>query len=130
MLQLNLRIFLDKFMPPAHLRAWTFFDFDKSAFMWAPGIIPSGSASYRDSKSNATCGTTNSGSFLRPIFLSLDIKTGSKKIRPNVYCHLNVEIVSSAARAHRTIQVVNLDAKFRDRDSVPTPSRSPIAKAR
>jgi hypothetical protein len=42
-------------------------------------------------------------------FSSLDVKIGARTVRPNIYCHLFVEILSSAAGAHETIDVVNLD---------------------
>jgi hypothetical protein len=42
-------------------------------------------------------------------FADYDYKLGTKTVRPNVYCHLYVDLVSSAAGAHRTIDVVNLD---------------------
>jgi len=39
----------------------------------------------------------------------MDAQNGGHKVRPNVACRLIVEIVGSAATAHRTINVVNLD---------------------
>jgi hypothetical protein len=44
-------------------------------------------------------------------FSKLDITVGQQTIRPNVYCHLDVEVVGAPGAAHRTIEVVNLDTK-------------------
>ena len=42
-------------------------------------------------------------------FTGYDYKLGPRTVRPNVYCHLYVDLVNSAAAAHRTINIVNLD---------------------
>jgi len=42
-------------------------------------------------------------------FTALDVKMGARTVRPNIYCHLYVDLVGSAAGAHRSIVVVNLD---------------------
>lgn len=42
-------------------------------------------------------------------FTGYDYKVGTRTVRPNVYCHLHVHLVNSAATAHRTIRIVNLD---------------------
>jgi hypothetical protein len=42
-------------------------------------------------------------------FSRLDVTSGGRTVRPNIYCHLFVAIVESAAGAQRTIDVVNLD---------------------
>ena len=42
-------------------------------------------------------------------FSSLDVKVGGRTVRPNIYCHLFVAVLGSAAGAHRTIDIVNLD---------------------
>ena len=44
-------------------------------------------------------------------FSGLDVKLGGRTVRPNIYCHLFVAIVGSAAGSHRTIDVVNLDRR-------------------
>ncbi|HEX3724980.1 MAG TPA: hypothetical protein VHV08_02005, partial [Pirellulales bacterium] len=43
-------------------------------------------------------------------FSALDVKMGGRTVRPNIYCHLYIDLVGSAANAHRNIVVVNLDA--------------------
>ncbi len=123
MLTLNLRIFLDKFMPPAHLKAWIFLDFDKRAFIVGPWNHSEWQRFVQGFKKQSNMWNDKFWLIPPADFSSLDIKTGSKKIRPNVYCHLNVEIVSSAARSHRTIQVVNMDAKFAARAAGKTESQ-------
>src|SRR5262249_53810209 len=42
-------------------------------------------------------------------FSGLDYKLGKSTVRPNIYCHLHVDLVGSPGDAHRTIEVVNLD---------------------
>jgi len=42
-------------------------------------------------------------------FTKLDVRQRTRTIRPNIYCHLYVDLVSSQAGAHRVIDVVNLD---------------------
>lgn len=44
-------------------------------------------------------------------FTGLDYKIGSRTVRPNIYCHLFVTLLGSAAGAHHTIRLVNLDKK-------------------
>lgn len=39
----------------------------------------------------------------------LDVKVGTRKLRPNIYCHLFVDIVGSAAGAHKTIEAMYLN---------------------
>ena len=41
----------------------------------------------------------------------LDVKVGSRTLRPNIYCHLYVEIVGSAGGAHKTIEAMYLNPK-------------------
>lgn len=57
------------------------------------------------------CGYWTNQFWLEPPagFTAYDYKLGPRKVRPNVYCHLYVDLVSSAAAAHRTINIVNLD---------------------
>ncbi len=45
-------------------------------------------------------------------FSKLDVKVGTRKVRPNIYCHLFVDLVGSPGSAHRTIEVVNLDERI------------------
>ena len=42
-------------------------------------------------------------------FSMLDVKVGSRTIRPNVYCHLHLEIMQNMANAYHKIDVLNLD---------------------
>lgn len=42
-------------------------------------------------------------------FTGYDYKLSGRTVRPNVYCHLYVDLVGSVAAAHRVIEVVNLD---------------------
>jgi len=45
-------------------------------------------------------------------FLQLDVKVGGRNMRPNVYCHLYVDLVATKGEAHLAIDVVNLHPKF------------------
>jgi len=45
-------------------------------------------------------------------FSKLDVKVGAYTVRPNIYCHLYVDLIGGPGGAHRTIQVVNLDKKL------------------
>ena len=45
-------------------------------------------------------------------FSKLDVKIGTRKVRPNIYCHLFVDLVGSPGSAHRTVEVVNLDKRI------------------
>lgn len=42
-------------------------------------------------------------------FTALDYKVGGRTVHPNIYCHLYISVVGSAAGSHRTFDVVNLD---------------------
>lgn len=42
-------------------------------------------------------------------FDGLDYKFGGRTVRPNIYCHLYVSVVASAAGSHRTFDIVNLN---------------------
>lgn len=44
-------------------------------------------------------------------FAVKDVKSGGRALRPNIRCALDVEIASSVTKAHRIIDVVNLDIK-------------------
>jgi hypothetical protein len=43
-----------------------------------------------------------------PTFAALDVDVGGKKYRPNIYCHVYIDLVASASSAHHVIDVVNL----------------------
>jgi hypothetical protein len=45
-------------------------------------------------------------------FSKLDVKVGPYTVRPNIYCHLFVDLIGDPGGAHHTIQVVNLDKKL------------------
>lgn len=49
-------------------------------------------------------------------FSLLDAPNGSRRMRPNIKCQLVAQVSSSAANAHRTIEVVNLDVNAVKRD--------------
>jgi hypothetical protein len=44
-------------------------------------------------------------------FSKLDVKVGTRTVRPNIYCHLYIDLAGSMALAHRVIDVVNLDKR-------------------
>jgi hypothetical protein len=44
-------------------------------------------------------------------FSGLDYKLDGRTVRPNIYCHFFVSVLNSAADAHRTIEIVNLDKR-------------------
>src|SRR5262245_15349369 len=44
-------------------------------------------------------------------FTGLDYKLGGRTVHPNIYCHLFVSVVGSAAGSHRSINIVNLDKR-------------------
>jgi hypothetical protein len=44
-------------------------------------------------------------------FSKLDVNVGTRKVRPNIYCHLSVDLIGSPASAHHTIEVVDLDER-------------------
>jgi hypothetical protein len=48
--------------------------------------------------------------WLRPPqnFSKLNVTLGKRTLRPNIYCHLFIDLVGSAAAAHRTIEVIKL----------------------
>jgi hypothetical protein len=48
-------------------------------------------------------------------FSKLDVKIGNRTVRPNIYCHLYVDLVDSPVGAHRTINLVNLDIPSAER---------------
>lgn len=110
MLTLKLRIFLDKFMPPFHFRKWIYMD-DTTAFIVGPWNHAEWHRFVAGFKKQ--CNMWNNKFWLLPPsdFTALDFKVGPKTVRPNVYCNLDVEILTNAARAHRTIKVINLDVK-------------------
>ena len=47
-----------------------------------------------------------------PGYSKLDVKVGARTVRPNIYCHLYVELTGGPAGAHREIEVANLDIAF------------------
>lgn len=42
-------------------------------------------------------------------FTGLDVKQGGQTLRPNIYCHLYIDVINQASSAHTSINVVNLD---------------------
>lgn len=111
MLDLKLRIFLDKFMPPLHLKSWIYQDFNGTFFVVGPWNHGEWQRFVHGFKQQ--CAMWNNKFWLIPPagFSKLDVNIGGKPVRPNVYCHLTVEVTPTADRAHRVIKVVNLDAK-------------------
>lgn len=110
-LDLKLRIFLDKFMPPLHLKTWIYQDFDRNFFVIGPWSHGEWQRFVHGFKQQ--CAMWNDKFWLIPPagFSQLDVNIAGKPVRPNIYCHLTVEITPSADHAHRVIKVVNLDAK-------------------
>jgi hypothetical protein len=43
-------------------------------------------------------------------FSLLDVQTRRGRVRPNIYCHLYIDLVGGTARSHRAVTVVNLAA--------------------
>lgn len=60
------------------------------------------------------CAFWNNNFWLAPPknYSKLDVKAGNRVMRPNIYCHLFVQLVGSPAGAHREIEVANLDNQF------------------
>jgi hypothetical protein len=112
-LEIHLKMFLDKFNPPPfHPKAWIVTDWDGKPFIVGPWSHSEWVRFVQGFQRQANM--WNDKFWLTPPagFDRLDIKSGARTIRPNVYCHLDVKLVGSAAQAHQTIRVVNLDAKF------------------
>jgi hypothetical protein len=112
-LEIHLKMFLDKFNPPAyHPKAWIVTDWGGKPFIVGPWNHDEWVRFVQGYQQQVNM--WNDKFWLTPPvgFDRLDIKSGAHTIRPNVYCHLNVELVGSAAQAHKRIRVVNLDAKF------------------
>jgi hypothetical protein len=45
-------------------------------------------------------------------FSALDVKVAGRAVRPNIYCHLHVELVMSAAGSHTQIDIAYIAPKF------------------
>ncbi|WP_157605407.1 hypothetical protein [Schlesneria paludicola] len=112
-LTLVLKINLNPILPdilPTWLRL-PFFDADTPPKMFL--IRPWGKPEWTNFTTGfkRECAKWNDRFWLIPpaSFSALDVKQGSRSVRPNIYCHLYVSIVGSAAGAHRSINVVNLD---------------------
>jgi hypothetical protein len=84
-------------------------DFNKKAFVIKPWTAADFSAFTKAFL--AQCAHWTNKFWLTPpaTFSALDYKLGSRAVRPNIYCHLHVDLVGSVGDAHRTIEVVNLD---------------------
>lgn len=87
-------------------------DFDKHAFV----INPWRGTDWAVFKQTflKECARWNNNFWLVPPrgFSKLDVKTASRVVRPNIYCHLYVALTGSVAGAHREIEVANLDKQF------------------
>jgi hypothetical protein len=111
-LQINLRIFLHKVVPPLNMKIGFATDYDHKLFVTGPW---SNAEWMRFTQGFLRqCDMWNDKFWLIPpaSFNQLDIKSGARTFRPNVWCRLNVELAGSAATAHRSIDVVNIDAKW------------------
>lgn len=88
-----------------------FADFDGTLFAIKPWTAAE-FASFRRSFLQQ-CANWNDKFWLIPPagFSGLDYKLGGRTVRPNIYCHLFISVLGSAAGAHRKIDLVNLDKK-------------------
>ncbi|HLK67166.1 MAG TPA: hypothetical protein VKU19_27215 [Bryobacteraceae bacterium] len=117
MLALKLKMYLNKFQPPMnpftheYFSTWIYADFSSRIFIIGPWSQAEWSRFVK--RFLTQCDMWNNKFWLIPPadFTALDVTTGGKKVRPNVYCNLNVQVQYSPAGAHRSITVVNMDAK-------------------
>src|SRR5581483_2507057 len=116
-LTLVLKIHLNK-VEPTHIRLpvlgdiqLPYLDFNKTPFTIKPWTTTDFSAFSR--KFLKQCALWNNHFWLTPPagFSALDIRVGSRTVRPNIYCHLFVAIAGSAADSHLSIDIVNLDKR-------------------
>jgi hypothetical protein len=111
MLQINLRVFLEKHQPP-NGRFEDVQDYNHNHFTVGPWNQSEWQRFLTGFMEQANM--WNNKFWLTPPagFTTLDINVGGKNIRPNVYCALNVQVTGSAAHSHKHVRVVNLDSKL------------------
>jgi hypothetical protein len=117
MLQLTLRMYLNKYQPPVnpwtheYFSTWFYADFDHKVFIIGPWSHAEWTRFVK--RFLAECDMWNNKFWLIPPadFTALDVTAGGRKVRPNVYCNLNIQVQYSPGGAHRSITVVNMDAK-------------------
>jgi hypothetical protein len=121
-LTLTLKIFL-KQVPTFGLRLFPVIDWNKTLFFIRPWPAHDWTAFKQRFRSQ--CLRWNDRFWLVPPrdFSGLDVKLGRTTFRPNIYCHLYVEILANEHGAHRTIEVVNLDKQLAS-----TATRTPVAQ--
>jgi hypothetical protein len=86
-----------------------FADYDGTLFAIKPWTVPD-FAGFKNSFLRQCAHWTNKFWLIPPAgFSGLDYKLGGRTVRPNIYCHLFVSVLDTAAGAHRTIDIVNLD---------------------
>ncbi len=109
-LTLVLKIYLKQISYPIPLAVY--FDFDNMPFLIKPW--PAGEWARFTRQFKQQCYMWNNKFWLIPpnTFSLLDVKLGKRNIRPNIYCHLYVDIVAGPSGANRIIDVVNLEKKF------------------
>jgi hypothetical protein len=109
-LTLVLKIFLNP-MTTFGLPRFPFADADGKWFWIIPWRAPEWSTFQRTFKQQ--CLRWNDRFWLTPPagFSKLDVKLGSRTVRPNIYCHLYIDLIGTMAGAHRAINVVNLDKR-------------------
>jgi hypothetical protein len=110
-LTLVLKIYL-KQAPTYGMKKFVHLDWDKNAFV----ITPWGASDWSQFRRQfqKQCMLWNNNFWLLPPknFSKLDVKAGGRAVRPNIYCHLYVQLTGTPAGAHRAIEVANLDRKF------------------
>lgn len=112
-LTLVLKIFFNPILPhtvPKELRVPWFESINPpEVFQMMPWEAGQWARFLKDVKTQ--CAKWNNNFWLVPPagFSKLDTKVGSRSFRPNVYCHLYVELLTNAAGAYSTINVINLD---------------------
>lgn len=112
-LTLVVRIYLKQVEPKFRLLdKWIYFDFDNNVFLidrWSVGDWEMFRKTFRQQ-----CTAWNNRFWLTPPndFAKLDVKVGRRVVRPNIYCHLFVELSGSPGGAHREIEVANIDKQF------------------
>lgn len=110
----TLTLVLKMFLKPVStfgLKKFIHVDWDKNLFVIKPWERNELEGFKRRFKKQALLWTNRFWLVPPPTFTALDVKSGSRSIRPNIYCHLFVQFMNSSAGAHHTIDVVNLDTQ-------------------
>ncbi|QDT54226.1 hypothetical protein Pan44_22530 [Caulifigura coniformis] len=113
-LTLILNVHLNPILPsgiPRQMRL-PFFDFDNVMWLIRPWTRTEWTRFVQNFKREAARWTNRFWLVPPASYTGLDVKIGATSVRPNVYCHLYINVVEDAANAHTSISVVNLDKDF------------------